>query len=196
MKDLGGASYVLGIQIIHGRANGILRLSQRTYIDRILKRFNMYSCSRGKALIAKVDKFSKAQSLQNDKEKDETKVVSYASLVGSLMYTQVCTRLDIAFVVGVLGRYLSDPGLSHWKAAKKVMRYLQGTKDHMLTYRRTNTLDIVGFSDADYAGCMDDKKSTSGYIFMMAGGAVSWKSVKQTLTASSTMEAEYMACYE
>ena len=66
----------------------------------------------------------------------------------------------------------------------------------MLTYRRTNTLDIVGFSDADYAGCMDDKKSTSGYIFMMAGGAVSWKSVKQTLTASSTMEAEYIACYE
>ena len=124
MKDLGGASYVLGIQIIHGRANGILRLSQRTYIDRILKRFNMYSCSRGKALIAKVDKFSKAQSLQNDKEKDETKVVSYASLVGSLMYTQVCTRLDIAFVVGVLGRYLSDPGLSHWKIIKKVMRYL------------------------------------------------------------------------
>ena len=112
------------------------------------------------------------------------------------MYAQVCTRPDIAFVVGVLGRYLSDPGLSHWKAAKKVMRYLQGTKDHMLTYRRADTLEIVGFSDADYAGCVDDKKSTSGYIYMMAGGAVSWKSVKQTLTASSTMEAEYMACYE
>ena len=76
------------------------------------------------------------------------------------------------------------------------MRCLQGTKDLVLTYRRTNTLDIVGFSDADYAGCVDDKKSTSGYIFVMAGGAVSWKSVKQTLTASSTMEAEYVACYE
>ncbi|KAJ8756040.1 hypothetical protein K2173_024587 [Erythroxylum novogranatense] len=73
---------------------------------------------------------------------------------------------------------------------------IDGTKDYMLTYRRADTLDIVGFSDADYAGCVDDKKSTSGYIFMMAGGAVSWKSVKQTLTASSTMEAEYMACYE
>ena len=73
---------------------------------------------------------------------------------------------------------------------------LLGTKDHILTYWRTNTLDIVEFSDADYAGCMDDKRSTSSYIFMMVGGAVSWKSVKQTLTASSTMEAEYMACYE
>ena len=101
------------------------------------------------------------------------KIVPYASLVGSLMYAQVCTHPDIVFVVGMLGRYLSDPRLSHWKAAKKVMQYLQATKDHMLTYRRTNTLDIVGFSDADYAGCMDDKKSTSGYIFMMAGGAVS-----------------------
>ena len=63
------------------------------------------------------------------------KIVPYASLVGSLMYAQVCTRPDFAFVVDVLGRYLSDPGLSHWKAAKKVMQYLQGTKDHMLIYR-------------------------------------------------------------
>nr|CAN63839.1 hypothetical protein VITISV_041358 [Vitis vinifera] len=114
----------------------------------------------------------------------------------SLMYAQVCTRPDIAFVVGMLGRYLSNPGSQHWKAAKKVLRYLQGTKDLMLTYQRTSLLDVVGFCDADFAGCIDDKKSTTGYIFMMAGGAVSWKSVKQTLTASSTMEAEYVACYE
>ena len=66
----------------------------------------------------------------------------------------------------------------------------------MLTYRRTNTLEVVSFSDSDYADCMDDKKSTSGYIFMMAKGVVSWKSVKQTLTVSSTMEAKYVACYE
>ncbi|XP_062119405.1 secreted RxLR effector protein 161-like [Humulus lupulus] len=156
----------------------------------------MHACSPRKAPIVKDDKFSKAQCPQNDKERDEMKIIPYASLVGNLMYAQVCTRPDIAFVVGVLGRYLSDPGLSHWKAAKKVMRYLQGTKDHLLTYRRADTLDIVGFSDVDYAGCVDDKTSTSGYIYMMAGRAVSWKSVKQTLTASSTMEAEYMACYE
>ena len=96
----------------------------------------------------------------------------------------------------MLGRYLSDHGQSHWKAAKKVLRYLQGTKDLMLTCRRTDTLRVVGFSDSNYADCMDDKKSTSGYIFMMVKGAVSWKSVKQTLTTSSTMEAEYVECYE
>ena len=134
MKDLGDASYVLGIQILQDRANGILLLSQKTYIDQILKRFNMHSCSFGKALILKGDKFSKAQCPHNNKERDEIKVVPYASLLGSLMYVQVCTRPDIDVVVSVLGRYLSDPGLSHWKAAKKVMRYLQGTKDNMLTY--------------------------------------------------------------
>ena len=100
------------------------------------------------------------------------KAVPYSLVVDNLMYTQVSTSLDIAFVVDVLGRYLSDLGQSHWKAAKKVLRYLQGTKDLILTYRRTDTLKVVGFSDSNYAGCMDDKKSTSGYIFMMARGVV------------------------
>ena len=122
--------------------------------------------------------------------------VPYASAVGSLMYAQVCIRPDIAFAVNALGRYLSNPGLNHWKAVKKVMRYLQGTKDYMLTYKRSDQLEVTGYSDSDFAGCLDDRKSTSGFIFMIAGGAVSWKSVKQTLTATSTMEAEYVACYE
>ena len=96
----------------------------------------------------------------------------------------------------MLGRYQSNPGIDHWKAAKKVMRYLQGTKDYMLKYRRTNNLEVIGYSDSDYAGCVDSRKSTSGYIFMLAGGAVSWRSVKQTLTATSTMEAEFVSCFE
>ena len=124
------------------------------------------------------------------------KAVPYSLIMGSLMYAQICIHLDIAFVIGVLGRYLSDLDQSHWKFAKKVLRYLQGSKDLMLTYQCTNTLEVVGFSDFDYAGCVDDKKSTSGYIFMMPKGAVLWKCVKKTFTTSSTMEAEYVACYE
>ena len=139
----------------------------------------MQSCSFENAPIVKGDGFSKGQCLHNDIKRDQMKVVLYSSIVGSLMYAQVCTRLDIAFVVGVLGRYLSDPRQSNWKEAKKVLRNLPGTKDLMLTYWRTDTLEVVGFCDSDYAGCMDDKKSTSsGYIFMMAEGAISWKSVK------------------
>uniref|UniRef100_A0A2N9GEG7 Retrovirus-related Pol polyprotein from transposon TNT 1-94 n=1 Tax=Fagus sylvatica TaxID=28930 RepID=A0A2N9GEG7_FAGSY len=121
---------------------------------------------------------------------------SDAFAVGSLMYAQVCTRPDIAFTVGMLGRYQSDPGLDHLRAAKKVMRYLQGTKDYMLMYRRTDNLEVIGYSDSDFAGCIDSRKSTSGYIFMMASGAVSWRSAKQTLTATSTMEAEFVSCFE
>ncbi|WKA07017.1 hypothetical protein VitviT2T_024887 [Vitis vinifera] len=89
----------------------------------------------------------------------------------------------------MLGGYLSNPGMDHWKKAKWVMRYLQRTKDYMLTYLRSSHLEVVEYSDSDFAGCLDSKRSTSGYIFMLAGEAVSWKSVKQTLIASSTMEA-------
>jgi len=86
--------------------------------------------------------------------------------------------------------------MEHWKAAKRVMRYLKRTKGYMLTYRRPYQLEITRFSDSDFAGCQDSLKSTSGYIFMLVDGAVSWRSVKQTLTASSTMAAEFVACYE
>ena len=86
------------------------------------------------------------------------KAVLYSSVMGSLMYAQVCIHPYIAFFVGVLGRYLSDPSQSHCKMVKKVFRYLQGTKDLMLTYRCTNTLEVVGFSDSDYASYVDDKK--------------------------------------
>ena len=101
------------------------------------------------------------------------KNIPYASAVGSLMYAQACTRPDIAYAVGVLGRYQSNPGMDHWRAAKKVMRYLQGTKDYMLMYRHMDKLDLVGYSDADFAGCVDSHKSTSRYILIMADEFVS-----------------------
>ena len=112
------------------------------------------------------------------------------------MYAQVCTRPDIAYITGMLGRYLSNPRMDHWKAAKRVLRYLQRTKRHMLIYRRSEKLEIIGYTDSDFAGCQDSKKSTTGYIFMLAGGAISWKSVKQSLVATYTMEAEFVSCYQ
>ncbi|GAV81645.1 hypothetical protein CFOL_v3_25099 [Cephalotus follicularis] len=111
------------------------------------------------------------------------------------MYAQVCTRPDIAFAVGLLGRYQSNPFHDHWVDSKKVLRYLKGTRDFMLTYRRVDDLQLVGFTDSDFADCQDYRISTSGYVFMMAGRAVSWKSEKQTLIASSTMQVEFVACY-
>ena len=98
MKDHREATYVLGIQILHNRSSGILRLSQQTYIERILKMFNMQSCSSSKAPIVKGDRFSKSQCPHNDIKRDQIKTVIYSSVVGSLMYAQVCTHLDIALL--------------------------------------------------------------------------------------------------
>ena len=96
----------------------------------------------------------------------------------------------------MLGRYLSNPGKDNWIAVKRVMRYLQRTKDYMLTYRKLDQLEIIGYSDSNFAGCRDSMKSTSGYIYLLAGGAISWKSVKHSIVASSTMAAEFVTCYE
>jgi len=89
------------------------------------------------------------------------------------MYAQVCTRSDIAFVIGVLGRYLSNPRLQHWKAMKRVMRYLKRTKGYMLTYQKSDNLEIIEHSNSDFFGCQDNKRSTSGYIYMLARGVIS-----------------------
>ncbi|RVW65936.1 Retrovirus-related Pol polyprotein from transposon TNT 1-94 [Vitis vinifera] len=196
MKDLSDASFVLGIQIHRDRSRGILGLSQRTYIDKVLQRYGMQNSKPGDTPVAKGDKFSLNQCPKNSLESQEMQKIPYASAVGSLMYAQVCTRPDIAYIVGMLGRYLSNPGMDHWRAAKRVMRYLQRTKEYMLTYRRLDQLELIGYSDSDFAGCQDSRRSTSGYIYLLAGGAISWRSAKQTLVTSSTMEAEFVACYE
>ena len=86
--------------------------------------------------------------------------------------------------------------MDHWRAAKKVNWYLQGTKDYMLMYRQADTLNVIGYSDANFVGFVDYRKSTSGYIFIMAGGPILSRSVKQTLTTTSTMEAEFVSCFE
>ena len=153
MKDIGEASYVLGIEIHRDRSKKILGLSQKAYINKILERFNMRNCSGSIAPIVKGDKFSLSQCPKNSLELESMKNIPYAYAVGSLVYLEVCTRPDIAFAVGMLGRYQSNPGIEHWTAAKKVMRYLQGTKDYMLTYRESDHLDLIGYTDADFAGC-------------------------------------------
>ena len=102
---------------------------------------------------AKRDKFSLSQCPKNNFEIQEMQQIPYASAIGSLMYAQVCTRTDIAYIVGMLGRYLSNPEKDHWIAAKRVMRYLQRTKDYMLTYRKLDQLEIIGYSNSDFARC-------------------------------------------
>ena len=161
MKDMGEASFVLGVEIFRDRSRGLLGLSQKAFINRILERFNMHNCSGGKAPISRGDQFSKDQCPRNDIKRKQMQYIPYAFVVGSLLYAQTCTRPDISFAVSMLGRYQSNPSMIHWKATKKVMRYLQGTKEHMLTYRKSDHLEVIGYSDSDFAGCLDTRKSIS-----------------------------------
>jgi hypothetical protein len=157
----------------------------------------MHKCNPMTAPIVKSIKFRKFQCPRNQYEINEMKVVSYASAVESLMYAQVRTRPDLAFVTGMLDRHQKNLSKPHRDGARKAFRYLQGTKGLILTYEKSDAqLDIVGYSDSDFAGYLDTEKSTSGYIFTLANGAISWKSSKQTITTSSTMYVEFVACYE
>jgi len=191
MKDMGETYYVIGIEIFRDRSQGLLSLSQNAYINKVLERFRMDKCSASPILIQKGDKYSLMQCPKNDLERKQMENIHYASVVGSLMYAQTCTRSDISFAVGMLGRYQSNPGLEHWKAAKKVLGYLQGTKNHMLTYRKFDHLKVIDYTNSDFAGCVDTRKSTFGYVYLLVGGAISWKSAKQSVIAASNSFSQF-----
>jgi hypothetical protein len=140
MKDLGEASFILGIEIHRDRSKRVLGLSQNAYIEKVLKKFSMHKCSTSPPSIVKGNRYGDFQCPRNQYELDQMKVVLYASAVGSLQYTQVYTRPDLAFVTGLLGIFQSNPGIEHWKLVKKLLRYLQATKGLMLTYRKSDYL--------------------------------------------------------
>ena len=129
MKDIGDASYVIDIKIYRDRFRRILGLSQETYINKVLQRFQMKDYSPRIALIVKGDKFNLNQCSKNDFEMEQMKNIPLVYVVGSLMYAQVCTRPNIAFTIGMLGKYKRNPGTNHWRVEKKVLRYLQLMKD-------------------------------------------------------------------
>ncbi|XP_065616194.1 secreted RxLR effector protein 161-like [Quercus suber] len=167
---MGEVNYVIGIEIFRNSLRGFLGLSQKAYIEIILERFNMDKCSIQVAPIQKGDKFSLMQCPQNDLELKQMKGIPYAYAGRSLMYAQTCTRPDISFVVGMLGRCQSHPVMDHWKATKKVMRYLQGMKDYILKFRRSDSLKVTGYLDLDFARCADSRKLIFGYFFMFDEG--------------------------
>ena len=101
----------------------------------------------------------------------------YASAVGSLMYAMLCTRPDICFVVGMISRYQSDPDKEHWIAVKPIFKYLRRTRNYMLVYQ-DESLVPIGYTDSDFQSDRESRKSTSGYVFTLGGGAISWRSVK------------------
>ena len=136
-------------------------------------------------------KLSKDDSPKSDAKKAKMAKVPYLSAVGSLMYAMVATRLNIAFAMGVVNRYMADLGKKHWEAVKHILRYLKGTSSKCIRFGNSDA-SIIGYSDADYVGCVDNIRSTSGYVFIFARATISWRSCLQDCTSSSTTEVEYI----
>eukprot|EP00253_Pinus_taeda_P020910 PITA_20910 len=184
MADLGFLRYFLGIEVDQSE-NGVF-ISQDKYVEAVLKRFNMQN---SKAAVTPTVVGLKLTKEDSSKDFDPK---LYKSIVGSLMYLTV-TRPDIMHVVSLISRFMERPKETHWQAAKKILRYVNGTKGFGILYSSSESFMLKGYTDSDWAGSVDDRKSTSGYVFYMGSGAISWASKKQPVVSLSTAEAEYVA---
>ncbi|GKB26309.1 retrovirus-related pol polyprotein from transposon TNT 1-94, partial [Tanacetum coccineum] len=191
MKDLGPTNKTLGMQIHRDRVSRKNWLSQKSYVKKILQRFSMQDYKPISTPFPTDVKLSSKMSPSSEKERMEMSRVPYASVVGSLMFVIICTRPDIAHAVGVVSWYMAEPGREHWEAVKRILRYVKGTSDVALCFG-DSYLIVTGYVDSDYAGDLDGSKSTTGYVFTLFGGTVSWVSKLQSVVAMSTTEAEYV----
>jgi hypothetical protein len=189
MKDLGEAAYILGIKIYRDRSRRLIALSQSTYIDKVLKRFRMEEAKKGFLPVLKGKPLSLTQCPATAKDKEVMVNIPYASAIGSIMYAMLSTRPDVALALSLTSRFQSNPGMEHWTAVKNILKYLKRTKDMFLVYGGCEEeLAIKGYVDASFDTDPDDSKSQTGHVFLVNGGAVSWRSGKQGTVAQSTME--------
>ncbi|GJU85887.1 retrovirus-related pol polyprotein from transposon TNT 1-94 [Tanacetum coccineum] len=188
MKDLGPANKIIGMQIHRDRVSRKIWLSQKSYVKKILQRFNMQYCKPISTLFPTDVKLSSKMSPSNEKERIEMSRVPYSSAVGILMFAMICTRPNIAHAVGVVSRYMAEPGRGHWEGVKRILRYIKGTLDVALCFRDSDLI-VKGYVDSDYVGDLDRSKSTTGYVFILSGRIVSWVSKLQSVVAMSTTEA-------
>jgi hypothetical protein len=187
MEDMGKLHHFLGVKIVQNPS--WIWIGQPAYIKVLLKNFSM---DNSKAVATPFDAGTKL--IKSKEDDDSCNKVKYQSAVGSLLFLSNRTRPDISYAVGVTARFSANPSVVHWSAVKRIMRYLNGSIDLGLLYvREEGTGKLVGYSDADWAGDLDDRKSTSGYVFQLSGSAITWRSKKQTVVALSTAEAEYIA---
>ena len=187
MKDMGIARTMLGIEIKRERSVKQLFISQIEYTTTVLERFGMQN---SKSISTPMDKSYLKSIGKNSKPVTD---IPYRQAIGSLMYLMVSSRPDIAFAIGKLSQRCENPCENDWIAVKRLLRYTNSTRTFGILYDGTKPLGIQGFSDADWGGCKLSGKSTSGSVFLAAGGAISWRSKKQTCVATSTCEAEYIA---
>ena len=184
MADLGLLKFFLGFEVKQGET-GIF-ISQETYAKEILKKYKMENCnpvSIPMELGAKLSKYDEGERVDANR---------YQSLVGSLRYL-TCTRSYLSLSVGIISWFMKEQNYSHWKALNQVLWYIQGMVSLGLFYSKTEDYKLVGYSDSDWCGDIDDRKSTSGCVFFMGNTTFTWLSKKQPIVTLSTCEVEYVA---
>ena len=196
MKDLGKTRYCLGLQIEYF-SNEIF-VHQSTYTEKVLKHFYI-----DKAHPLNFPMIVRSLEVDKDpfrpKEENEKLLgpeVPYLSAIGALMYLANCTRPDIAFSVNLLARYSSTPTLRHWNGVKHLLRYLRGTSDMGPFYSKVPKPELLGYTDVGYLSDPHKARSQSGYVFTCCNTAISWRSVKQTMVATSSNHSELLALHE
>jgi hypothetical protein len=206
MTDDGNIDYILGMEIRRDRQKKEIYISSRNKIQQILKDFNMATCIPASTPMDSLTVSSADCPPANSEKWNSMQSVPYRSCVGKLTHLMRTTRPDLAFSVSVVNRYLHNPGPKHWNAVKRILRYLQGTRQYELrlaphdlsnsvTTCDRSSMKLTGNSDADWAGHTDNFKSTSGYAFFLGSSLISWASKAQPLTATSSTHAEYVATY-
>lgn len=188
MKDLGEVKKCLGLNFT--RSKDSIKLDQITYIEHILEKFGM---ENSKPTPTPMDPNQKLSINLVNEENSLVGKVPYQEAIGSLLYLANATRPDIAFAVNDLSRFNTNHSEPHWRAVKRVFRYLRGTTNLKLSFDANADMDITMYSDADWGSGNDSRRSCSGYVATMAGAAISWQSKRQPIVALSSTEAEYIA---
>ncbi|CAI7808841.1 unnamed protein product [Closterium sp. NIES-53] len=189
-KDLGKLTNYLGMEITRDRTARTITLSQKFYINNVLTRFKMQEAASMPTPLSLQHQLT-APSVPSPEPCDE----AYPELVGSLMYAMMCPRPDLAYPFNVLSRYVAPSRFAshHWSAAKRVLRYLKGTQDYVLTLGGSSPVRLEGYSDSSYADDQSDRRSSQGYCFTLGSGVVSWRSTRSSSVSLSTCETELYA---
>ena len=193
IKDLGDVGQILGLQVSRDRQKRTLRLTQEPYIRALVRQFGLEDSKPINTPIS--DRNTVASPAKDEAEADQSR---YQSSVGMVMWVARGSRFDVQYLIGQLSQYCNNPTIRHWNAIQRLIRYLNGTADYGIEYggKGLSGHQLQGYCDADYAGDTSDQRSTSGYLFILGGGPITWTSVKQRSVSTSTTESEYMALSE
>ncbi|OWZ15685.1 Integrase, catalytic core protein [Phytophthora megakarya] len=194
-KDMGAVHHILGLRVKRNRALKTLSIDQTAYAKGVIEKFNLMQLNPCKTPCDPNVILSKENCPKNEDERAQMKNKDYRGLVGSLMYLMTGSRPDIAFGIQCVSKYLNDPGLAHWNAAKRILRYVKGTIGYGLVIdgRSRTGKQLTAFVDSDYAKDIDTRRSVSGYVMQMGDCAITYSCKSQRTVALSSTEAEYMS---